>query len=63
MVINWAVGASDWIIAMGKIKLELEEEKKGKLTSYGRAILRVKVGIDLVEEIERRRIALLDSKD
>ncbi len=61
---NWAVGASDWIIAGGQIKFkELEEWKKGKLTGYGRAVLRVKVGIDLVEEIERRRIALLDGKD
>jgi hypothetical protein len=34
-----------------------------QLTSNLRSVLRVQVGIDLVEEVERRGIAFLDRKD
>lgn len=30
---------------------------------HSRAVLRVEVGVNLIEEVERRRVALLDGKD
>lgn len=54
---------SSAIIAEKHVSATRSSEKEGGLTSNARPSVGIEVCINLVEEVERRRVALLNRKD